>query len=63
MFQVYYWDSYWIILGLLHCEMFETVRGMLLNFVHLVKVTAALLNGERKREKEKESERKREKVR
>ena len=36
--QVYYWDSYWIVIGLLHCEMFDTVKGMLLNFVHLVKV-------------------------
>ncbi len=45
--EIYYWDSFWIIRGLLLCGMFDTVRGMLLNFVHLVKEHGMIPNGGR----------------
>ena len=34
--EFYYWDSYWIIKGLLVCEMYDTVKGMLDNFLSIV---------------------------
>lgn len=30
--ELYYWDSYWIIQGLLVSGMTETAKGMILNF-------------------------------
>eukprot|EP00052_Salpingoeca_macrocollata_P015309 m.121867 g.121867 ORF g.121867 m.121867 type:complete len:613 (-) comp19643_c0_seq2:221-2059(-) len=30
--EFYYWDTYWIVKGLLLCEMTNTVRGMIANF-------------------------------
>uniref|UniRef100_A0A7E4W1G9 Trehalase n=1 Tax=Panagrellus redivivus TaxID=6233 RepID=A0A7E4W1G9_PANRE len=36
-FQVYfYWDSYWILKGLIYSNMFETAKGILLNFAHVI---------------------------
>ena len=46
--EVYYWDSFWIIRGLLQCEMYDTVKGMLLNFVHLIEKFGKIPNGGRK---------------
>ena len=34
----YYWDSYWIVKGLLACGMHSTARGTLLNFAHFIGV-------------------------
>ncbi|XP_014241434.1 trehalase [Cimex lectularius] len=45
--EVYYWDSYWVIRGLLESEMYSTVRGMLSNFVHLIKTVGLIPNGGR----------------
>ncbi len=45
--EIYYWDSYWIILGLLHSEMFSTVKGMLNNCVHLIREFGLIPNGGR----------------
>lgn len=45
--EVYYWDSYWTILGLLVSGMEETVRGMLTNFAHLVDKYGLIPNGNR----------------
>ena len=45
--EVYYWDSYWIIRGLLLCDMGETVRGMLENFVHFINELGKIPNGGR----------------
>jgi alpha,alpha-trehalase len=30
--EVYYWDSYWTIKGLLLSELYDTTEGMLRNF-------------------------------
>lgn len=45
--EVYYWDSYWIIRGLLVSKMFHTAKGMVENLLHLVKVYGFVLNGAR----------------
>jgi len=45
--EFYYWDSYWIQRGLLHCEMQDTVRGMILNFVEMVQREGYVPNGGR----------------
>ena len=34
--EFYYWDSFWIVKGLLLCEMYDTARGMILNLASLV---------------------------
>ena len=45
--EIYYWDSYWVIRGLLQCEMAGTVKGILLNFIHLIKKYGLIPNGGR----------------
>ena len=45
--EFYYWDSYWIIKGLLLSEMYSTVRGMLTNFVTIVDRIGFIPNGGR----------------
>lgn len=45
--ELYYWDTYWIIVGLLHSQMHETVRGMLLNFFSLIDRYGFIPNGGR----------------
>lgn len=45
--QVYYWDSFWILRGLLLSEMFSTARGILLNFVRLIELYGMIPNGGR----------------
>ncbi|KYN15329.1 Trehalase [Trachymyrmex cornetzi] len=45
--EFYYWDSYWIIKGLLLSEMHNTVKGMLNNFVKIVDKIGFIPNGGR----------------
>ncbi|KAL3272822.1 hypothetical protein HHI36_014282 [Cryptolaemus montrouzieri] len=45
--EFYYWDSYWIIKGLLLSGMHETVRGMLENFLSMVDKYGFVPNGGR----------------
>ncbi|XP_033213513.1 trehalase-like isoform X2 [Belonocnema kinseyi] len=45
--EFYYWDSYWIVKGLLLSEMHNTVRGMLSNFVSVVEQIGFIPNGGR----------------
>lgn len=45
--EIYYWDSYWIIQGLLVCDMFETARGMIENLAYLVQQYGFMPNGGR----------------
>lgn len=45
--EFYYWDSYWIIKGLLLSEMYTTVKGMLTNFVSIVDRIGLIPNGGR----------------
>lgn len=45
--EFYYWDSYWVIEGLLICGMKDTVKGMIDNFVELVKTYGFVPNGGR----------------
>jgi len=45
--EYYYWDSYWVIKGLIISEMNDTVRGMLKNFLQIVKQFGFVPNGGR----------------
>ncbi|XP_045610999.2 trehalase [Procambarus clarkii] len=46
--ELYYWDSYWIIEGLLLSEMYATAEGMIKNFIYLVNKFGYIPNGSRK---------------
>ncbi|KAI4456204.1 trehalase [Holotrichia oblita] len=45
--EYYYWDYYWILEGLIVCEMFDTVRGIIDNFFTIVKKYNFIPNGGR----------------
>lgn len=45
--EFYYWDSFWIIEGLLLSEMHNTVQKMLMNFLYLVETYGYIPNGGR----------------
>ncbi|XP_036142708.1 trehalase [Monomorium pharaonis] len=45
--EFYYWDSYWIIEGLLLCDMPDTVKGMIENFLSMVERFGFIPNGGR----------------
>ncbi|EFA11183.1 trehalase isoform X1 [Tribolium castaneum] len=45
--EFYYWDSYWIVQGLLLSEMYGTVKGMLENFLYIVDKYGHIPNGGR----------------
>ncbi|EZA62647.1 hypothetical protein DMN91_007675 [Ooceraea biroi] len=45
--EFYYWDSYWIIEGLLLCDMHDTVKGMIENFLSMVDRFGFVPNGGR----------------
>lgn len=45
--EFYYWDSFWIIKGLLYSEMSGTVKGMLRNFFSVINRYGFIPNGGR----------------
>ncbi|XP_060206751.1 probable trehalase isoform X1 [Lycium barbarum] len=45
--EVYYWDSYWIIRGLLVSKMYETAKGIVTNLISLIDQYGYVLNGAR----------------
>ncbi|KAM4627630.1 trehalase [Polymixia lowei] len=45
--ELYYWDSYWVIKGLLLSEMTDTAYGMIQNFLYLVNRYGFVPNGGR----------------
>ncbi|XP_065203183.1 trehalase-like [Planococcus citri] len=45
--EMYYWDSYWVIKGLLACDMANTSRGIIENMIHLVRKFGYVPNGNR----------------
>ncbi|KAL3272827.1 hypothetical protein HHI36_014287 [Cryptolaemus montrouzieri] len=45
--ELYYWDSYWIVKGLLISEMLNTVKGMLENFLSIIAKYGFVPNGSR----------------
>jgi neutral trehalase len=45
--EFYYWDSYWILEGLLISEMLETAKGTLLNLLSIVRNHGFVPNGSR----------------
>lgn len=45
--EFYYWDSYWIIRGLLICEMYQSAKGMIENFLSVIDRFGFIPNGGR----------------
>uniref|UniRef100_A0A7E4USK8 Trehalase n=1 Tax=Panagrellus redivivus TaxID=6233 RepID=A0A7E4USK8_PANRE len=45
--EFYYWDSYWIVKGLLFSEMYDTAKGMILNLAYMVDHHGFVPNGGR----------------
>ncbi|KAI9174184.1 hypothetical protein LWI28_013337 [Acer negundo] len=45
--EVYYWDSYWVIRGLLASKMHETAKSIVINLISLVETYGYVLNGAR----------------
>lgn len=45
--EFYYWDTYWIVKALLLCEMAQTVRGIIENFLTMVETYGLVPNGGR----------------
>ncbi|KAF3624288.1 putative trehalase [Capsicum annuum] len=45
--EVYYWDSYWVIRGLLASKMYETAKGIVYNLISLIDQFGYVLNGAR----------------
>lgn len=45
--EVYYWDSYWVIRGLLASKMYDTAKGIVTNLVSLIQEFGYVLNGAR----------------
>ena len=45
--EFYYWDSYWIVQGLLLCDMTKTARGILENFLSMITKYGHIPNGGR----------------
>nr|XP_056716804.1 trehalase [Euleptes europaea] len=45
--EYYYWDSFWVIEGLLLCNMTATAKGMIQNFLYLVEKFGHVPNGGR----------------
>ncbi|EDW74002.1 uncharacterized protein Dwil_GK21696 [Drosophila willistoni] len=45
--EFYYWDSYWILLGLLASGMHQTAKGMIDNFLYLIKQYGFIPSGGR----------------
>jgi len=46
--EVYYWDTYWIIRGLLTCDMVDTAKGMVENLLDFVNRFGFVPNGSRR---------------
>lgn len=45
--EVYYWDSYWVIRGLLASKMYDTAKGIVTNLISLIDEFGYVLNGAR----------------
>ena len=43
--EVYYWDTYWVIRGLLVSRMFRTATGMVYNLLHQLQTFGFVPNG------------------
>ncbi|XP_059442307.1 trehalase-like [Corylus avellana] len=45
--EVYYWDSYWVIRGLLASKMHDTAKAIVTNLIHFIEEYGHVLNGAR----------------
>ena len=46
--EAYYWDSYWVVLGLIACDMLETSHNIVNNLLHCVDKYGFVPNGLRR---------------
>uniref|UniRef100_A0A8D8LCN1 Trehalase n=1 Tax=Cacopsylla melanoneura TaxID=428564 RepID=A0A8D8LCN1_9HEMI len=46
--ELYYWDTYWIVRGVLLCDMPNTARGIIENIISIVQRFGYMLNGSRR---------------
>ncbi|XP_054282635.1 trehalase-like isoform X1 [Macrosteles quadrilineatus] len=46
--ELYYWDTYWILNGILLCDMVHTARGIIENLIYLLRNYNLIPNGSRK---------------
>eukprot|EP00898_Chlorokybus_atmophyticus_P005193 jgi/Chlat1/5675/Chrsp37S05489 len=46
--ESYYWDSYWMVRGLLVSSMAQTARGVIMNLLHLIELYGFVPNGSRR---------------
>jgi len=45
--EMYYWDTYWTMEGMLVCELHDTVKKMIENFIYLIEQFGLIPNGSR----------------
>jgi alpha,alpha-trehalase len=45
--ETYYWDTFWVALGLLECDMFSTATGVIRNLLYMVERFGFVPNGSR----------------
>ncbi|CAN0840878.1 TRE1 [Linum grandiflorum] len=45
--EVYYWDSYWVIRGLMASKMYDTAKSVVTNLIYLLDTYGHVLNGAR----------------
>ncbi|CAN1299793.1 TRE1 [Linum perenne] len=45
--EVYYWDSYWVIRGLMASKMYDTAKSIVTNLIYLLDTYGHVLNGAR----------------
>lgn len=45
--ELYYWDTFWIVNGLLICDMTETAKGVIENLLYIIKNFGHMPNGNR----------------
>ncbi len=45
--EFYYWDTYWVVRALLRCDMSQTVKGIIENFLLMVGAYGLVPNGSR----------------
>ena len=43
--ESYYWDTYWIIKGLITCDMIQTAQHLVVNFILMIESYGMIPNG------------------
>lgn len=43
--ESYYWDTYWIVIGLITCDLLDTAEGLIENFIMSIEKYGFIPNG------------------